>query len=108
MRTCIGVLVGSLGSFVAFSAMAYDGLQADFQTCTQGQGQVSDAAVVAACTRLIDNAQTENETIGFFYAMRATANTDKASNCRDARKVLELTNNPTFVNGAKSLIQTNC
>ncbi len=90
------------------SARAYDGMEKDFTTCTQGQGKVSNESVVEACTRLIDNAAKENEMVGFFYAMRATANDDKASNCRDAHKVLELSNDPTFVKGAKTLIEVNC
>ncbi len=100
--------LGCLSALAAAPAIAYDGQQKDFATCTQGQGKVANADVVQACTHLIDNAAKQNELVGFFYAMRATANDDKASNCRDARKVLELTDDPTFVDGAKTLIKVNC
>lgn len=85
-------------------AGAYDGLDQDYATCTQGQGKVDADQVVQACTRLIDNSAKENELVGIFYAMRATASTDKKSNCRDARKILELVKDPTFVSGAKTLM----
>ncbi len=97
-----------MSAAAAAPVRAYDGQEKDFATCTQGQGKVDNSAVVAACTRLIDNAAKENELVGFFYAMRATANDDKASNCADAHKVLELTDDPTFVDGAKTLIKVNC
>lgn len=92
----------------AAPASAYDTLEQDFAACTQGQGKISNEDIVAACSRLIDNAQQENETIGFFYAFRATANTDKASNCRDAKKVMELIKDPGLVENAKELVKINC
>lgn len=101
---CLSVGLGALGG----TAIAYDNLKEDYATCTTGAGKVDNKAVVSACTRLIDNANTENEVIGFFYAMRAIANDDKASNCRDAKKVLKLTDDPTFVNGAKQIMKSNC
>lgn len=104
-RFCVMICMVALA---LASAQAYDGMEKDYAACTQGQGKVSNETVVAACTRLIDNAAKENEMVGFFYAMRATANNDKKSNCADARKVLELTDDPTFVKGAKSLIELNC
>jgi hypothetical protein len=104
-RLCVTVCV--IGLAMA-SARAYEGADKDFAVCTQGQGKVSNEAVVKACTRLIDNAAKENELVGFFYAMRATANDDKKLNCDDAHKVLELTTDPTFVKGAKTLIEVNC
>ena len=100
--------VSSLVAFAGPPARAYDGAEKDYPACTQGHGKVANKDIVAACTRLIDNAATENELVGFFYAMRATANDDKASNCHDAKKVLELTDDPTFVEGAKTLIKINC
>ena len=108
MKARFLVALGCLGALAAGPAHAYDGQEQDFAACTQGQGKVDNASVVAACTRLIDNAATENEMVGFFYALRASANDDKASNCRDAQKVLELTKDPTFVDGAKTLIKVNC
>jgi len=104
-RLCVAF---SMSVLAVTSARAYEGADKDFAACTQGQGKVSNEAVVEACTRLIDNAAKENEMVGFFYAMRATANDDKKSNCHDAHKVLELTDDPTFVNGAKTLIKVNC
>jgi len=97
-----------LGVFWASPLFAYDGLQKDFGTCLQGSGKVSNAVIVAACSRLIDNAKTENELIGFAYAMRATANSDKASNCRDAQKALKLVKAPAIVTGAKEIIKKSC
>jgi hypothetical protein len=101
-------LAVAFGILAITPATAYDGLKEDYATCTQGQGTVDNKLVVAACTRLINNAQVENETVGFFYALRASANTDRRSNCSDARKVLQLTKDPTFVSGAKTLIDANC
>ncbi len=98
----------ALSTFAASPLAAYETLAEDYATCTQGQGKVDKTVVVAACTRLIDNAQAENETIGMIYAMRATANDDAQSNCSDAKKVLELVDDPTFVEGAKTLIKLNC
>lgn len=92
----------------ALPARAYEGQENDFAACIQGQGKVDNQTVVKACTRLIDNAAEENEMVGFFYAMRAVANDDKALNCSDAKKVLELTDDPTFVEGAKTIMKTNC
>jgi len=94
-----------LGCLVAAPAIAYDPGK-DFATCTEGKG--GNKAIVKACTNLIDNAASENELVGYFYAMRAAANDDKPSNCRDARKVLDLTANPAFVKGANAIIETNC
>ena len=87
---------------------AYDGLQKDFETCLQGSGKVSNTVIVAACSRLIDNAKAENELIGFAYAMRAAANSDKASNCRDAQKAMKLVKAAAVVSGAKEIIKKNC
>lgn len=96
------------GLLTAAPAYSYDRLEADFATCTQGSGKVDNAAIVQACSRLIDNARAENETIGFFYALRASANTDKASNCRDAHKAVQLLKSPDVVESAKQLVKINC
>jgi len=98
----------AFAAIAAAPALAYDGFEQDYTTCTQGSGKVSDAEIVQACSRLIDNAQAENETVGFFYALRATANTDKASNCRDAQKAIQLLKAPNVVNAAKQLAANNC
>jgi hypothetical protein len=92
-------LTGSTGAF------AYDGFQADFAVCTQGNNK-SD--VVAACTRLIDNAAAENATIGMFYGLRAANNDDPAQNCRDARKSLELAEDDAIKGLSQQLIAANC
>ncbi|ODA66423.1 hypothetical protein A7A08_02821 [Methyloligella halotolerans] len=87
-------------------AAAYDTLEQDFAICTQGQG--SDPEIVDACTRLIDNAEVENEMVGMFYGLRASSNDDAAQNCSDANKVLELTDDPNLINAAQSLVEANC
>lgn len=108
MKTRLATCILTLGAFWATPLGAYDGLQKDFGTCIQGSGKVSNSAIVAACSRLIDNAKTENELIGFAYAMRATANSDKASNCRDAKKAVELVKAPAVISGAKEIIKKSC
>lgn len=87
---------------------AYDGLQGDMTTCMEGTAKASSEQVVAACSRLIDNAQAENELIGFAYAMRAVSNNNKASNCRDAQKAAQLVKAPKAAESIKQLIQSNC
>jgi hypothetical protein len=108
--TRYGTLVATavLAATAAAPALAYDGFETDFATCTQGSGKVSNAEIVKACSRLINNAQAENETVGFFYALRGSANTDKASNCRDAKKAIQLLKAPGVVEAAKQLAQNNC
>lgn len=108
MRTGLAAGVLVLGALWVAPLSAYDGLQKDFGTCLQGSGKVANSVIVAACSRLIDNAKTENELIGFAYAMRATVNSDKASNCRDAKKVMKLVKAPAVVTGAKEIIAKNC
>ncbi|MFD0988138.1 hypothetical protein [Methyloligella solikamskensis] len=87
-------------------ASAYDTLEQDFAICTQGQG--SNPEIVDACTRLIDNSQAENELVGMFYGLRASANDDPAQNCSDAHKVLELTDDPNLVDAGQALVEANC
>jgi hypothetical protein len=94
-----------LSLFAITPAKSYDTLEADFAAC---QGNGPREQIVAACTRLIDNAQTENELVGYFYGLRASNNDDKAQNCHDANKVLELTQNPDLVNAANELVRINC
>lgn len=86
-------------------AKSYDTLEADFAAC---QGNGPKEQIVAACTRLIDNAQTENELVGFFYGLRASNNDDAQQNCYDAKKVLDLTQNPDLINAANQLVKANC
>jgi hypothetical protein len=66
-------------------AQAYDGMQADYRDCTKGAGKVSNARIVSACSRLIDNATQKNELVGYFYALRASASADQEQSCRDAK-----------------------
>ncbi len=89
-------------------AIAYDGLKQDFATCTQGSGKVANTTIVKACTRLIDNAAKQNSLTGYFYALRAIANTDRASNCKDARQALKLLDNPDLIKHARTLEKMNC
>jgi len=86
-------------------AFAYDGLKADFATCTQGKNQ---GEVVEACTRLIDNAAAENAMVGMFYGLRASSNDDPAQNCSDARKSLELADDDAIKELSQKLIDANC
>ena len=86
-------------------AVAYDTVEADFATCTQSN---DSGAVVAACTRLIDNAAAENSTTGMFYGLRAANNTDAAQNCADAQKSLELAEDDAIKSLSQQLIDQNC
>ena len=89
-------------------ANAYEGLEQDYAACVQGSGKIANTKIVAACTRLIDNSAKKNALVGSFYALRAIANTDKASNCRDAREALKLLENPNLIKHAKTLEKINC
>ncbi len=105
-RLSLSIVCVSVLSFT--SANAYDGLEKDFETCTQGGGKVANTQIVKACTQLIDNAAKHNSLTGYFFALRAIANTDKASNCADARQALKLIDNPELIKHAKTLEKTNC
>jgi hypothetical protein len=65
----VSKLLLALALIVPTQAFAYDGFQADFAVCTQGNNK---GEVVAACTRLIDNAAAENATIGTMTTRRRT------------------------------------
>ena len=97
--------VPALALFVATQAVAYDGFEADFATCTQSNNK---AEVVAACTRLIDNASDENAVIGMFYGLRAANNDDAAQNCADAQKSLALADDDAIKKLSQQLIDANC
>ena len=90
------------------TAVAYEGLQADYATCAQGRGKVSNNRIVAACTRLIDNAAQKNELVGYFHALRAIASTDRARNCSDARMALQLLKDPQLAGHVRTLQKANC
>jgi hypothetical protein len=102
--TIIGVVV-----LAAFSrpAAAYDTLAADFAMCTNGNSTQAKQ-IVAACSRLIANAEAEGEITGMFYVMRGATNTDKAANCRDAGKALTLIKAPQLIAVTKGLVASNC
>jgi len=89
-------------------AGAYDQLATDYKSCMQGAGKVSNKQIVRACTRLIDNSAKKNELVGYFHALRATANTDRKQNCQDARIAAKLLKNPKVQKQIKQLATTNC
>jgi hypothetical protein len=95
----------ALALIVSTPAFAYDDFEADFAVCTQGS---DSAAVVEACTRLIDNAAAENATVGMFYGLRAANNDDAAQNCSDARKSLALAEDAAIKGLSQQLIDQNC
>ncbi|ODR99821.1 hypothetical protein AUC68_01370 [Methyloceanibacter methanicus] len=90
---------------VSVQAVAYDGFDADFSTCTQGN---DSGAVVAACSRLIDNAAAENAITGMFYGLRAANGSDAAQNCADAKKSLALADDAAIKTLSQQLIDSNC
>lgn len=108
MRVRAFLAAMSIGLATSLPAFAYDTLEQDYAACTQGGGKISSGEIVAACSRLIDNAAQENELVGYFYAMRMVNNDDQQQNCADAHKVLELVSDKTFVDGAKQTIKSNC
>ncbi|MGE3987453.1 hypothetical protein [Pseudorhodoplanes sp.] len=83
-----------------------DTMSRNFAICTQSKG--TKQQIVAACSWLIDNAAKENELVGLFYGIRASTSDNKASNCRDARKVLVLVKDPKMTDAANKLIKLNC
>ncbi len=108
MRTRFILSILCVSALTLTPANAYDGLEKDYATCTQGGGKVSNAQIVQACTRLINNSAKKNSLVGSFYALRAIANTDKVSNCGDARQALKLLENPELIKHAKTLEEINC
>ena len=98
-------LVPMVALLASVPAAAYDGLEADMAMCTQGTDR---SAVVAACTRLIDNAATENPIVGIFYGLRAASNNDAAQNCADAKKSLALADDEAIKKLSQQLIDQNC
>lgn len=102
------LICAMLFAAAAPAALAYDGLEADYATCTQGDASTQAEAMVGACSRLIENSSTENELVGMFYALRATVNTDRSANCQDARKATSLIENPGLRESAQELERINC
>lgn len=106
-RIC-SLVCAMLFAATATAAIAYDGLEADYATCTQGDAGTQAKAMVGACSRLIKNSSAENELVGMFYALRATVNTDRNANCQDARKAISLIKDPGLRESARELEKINC
>ena len=102
------VSASALLAFATLTAVAYEGLQADYATCAQGRGKVANNRIVAACTRLIDNASQKSELVGYFHALRAIASTDRARNCSDARMALQFMKDPQLAAHVRTLQKANC
>lgn len=83
-------------------------LEENMNTCMNGAGQVSNEEITDACTSLIEEAQAENETVGFFYAMRALASSDRERNCQDGLKAKELISDPNLADPIEQIIAQNC
>lgn len=101
----VSMLLSALALIASTQAFAYEGFEVDFATCTQGNEK---SAIVAACSRLIDNAAAENPTVGMFYGLRAANNDDPAQNCADARKSLALADDDAIKGLSQKLIDANC
>ena len=108
MRFILVISVFCFGVLGTTTVFAYEGMNKDFATCTQGSGKVPNTQIVEACTNLIDNAKKHNSLTGYFFALRAIANTDKASNCQDAQQAMKLLDNPKLIEHTKTLIKINC
>lgn len=108
IRLTFAVLSASALVLTAPAALAYDGLQQDFATCTQGDSNTQAEAMVGACSRLIENSSAETELVGMFYALRASVNTDKASNCADSRKAVSLIKDQNLLKSAKEMEKAAC
>ena len=89
-------------------SQAYQGLEADYKTCTTGAGKVSNKNIVGSCSRLIKNAAKKNELVGYFHALRASANTDKRLNCQDAKAAFQLLSKPKLKKLARDMANANC
>ncbi len=83
-----------------------DPLTENYAICINSKG--TKQQIVDACTWLIDNAAKENALVGYFYGIRASTSDNKASNCRDARKLRQLNQEPKMVEAANTLIKLNC
>ncbi|MFZ1813850.1 MAG: hypothetical protein WBO55_02765 [Rhizobiaceae bacterium] len=108
MKVLIAVAV--ISSTVAFCtpAKAEGRLVENYSICMGGGGELPGEVVTEACTYLIDQGAVENEVTGYFYAMRALANTDRDQNCSDSRKVQQLLKDPKMTDMISEMIATNC
>ena len=107
MKTSIFAVLALLAGTIVPPASAQT-LEENFNACINGAGEISNEEVVAACAYLIDNAQAENETVGFFYAMRAISNSDTDLNCSDGMKAKELVTDPDLAGPIDQIIENNC
>ena len=89
-------------------ALAEIDLAKEMNICMSFEGEPTNSEIVLSCTRLINAAQAENETIGFFYAMRSFANSDRAMNCSDGKKAKELITDPNLTDTINQVISSNC
>mgnify|MGYP005992463467 FL=1 len=108
MRVLLILSIFCFGVLATSQVQAYEGLEKDYATCTQGGGKVPNTQIVKACTQLIDNAAKHNSLTGTFFALRAIANTDKARNCQDAHQAKKLLENPKLLELTNQLIKINC
>ena len=107
MNRSVLIALSIVGSMAAPSAGAQT-LEDYINACIGGSGKLSNEQVVAACTHLIDTAQAENETVGYFYAMRAISNSDSDLNCSDGMKAKELVTDPNLAGSIDQIIENNC
>ena len=103
-----GLAAALFASLACVTPLSAQTLEESMNICMNGAGQVSNEEITTACTNLIDQAQAENETIGFFYAMRALANTDRERNCSDGLKAKELIKDPNLADPIEQIIANNC
>ena len=103
------VLTASALAILIFTKPLFaQSLEENFDNCINGAGKVANEVIVAACSSLIDEAQAENETVGFFYAMRAIASTDRERNCTDGLKAKELISDPKLAEPIEQILSGNC
>ena len=107
-KLCSIFLPGLLLLTLCTSANAYNGMEEDYARCMNGQDKIPNSEIVRACTRLISNAQEENSLVGYFHAMRASANTDRRANCYDVRKALLLIKDEKLQKILRPMEDANC
>jgi len=107
MRSFV-LAASSLAVMTCTDPLFAQSLEENFDSCINGAGKIANEEIVAACSSLIDQAQAENETVGFFYAMRATASTDRERNCADGLKAKILISDPKLADPIEQIISQNC
>ena len=108
MKNLERLVIFSCCIFWSLSAVAQVSLEENMNICMGYAERSSNNEIVDACTSLIDAAQAENETIGYFYAMRAIANSNRNLNCSDGRKAKDLVTNPKLIGAIDKIISNNC